>query len=327
MPLFLVVTVIAVIRYVLRPILAIFSDKQSQPVKGAGRTPPDPDLYPHYMQNNQGLWLHWRSWFPAGRSRGVVVLCHGLAEHIGRYEGHANWLVSKGFVVFMMEHQGHGSSEGDRKFVANFYNYVDDQELFVRSVVIAKHADLAELPRFLLAHSMGGLIGSHLAHRTQHLWKGVVLSGPLLKPDPKTATPLLRKLAGLLSGFTPKLAITPIDADGVCLNKQVVDFYKQDPIVPQSNLMVRFGAEMLRGMDDMLNTKASTFALPLLIVHGEQDKLCAVDGSREFVAKVKSTEKRLIVFPKLYHEILNEDVESRQKVRDAILQFYDGLLQ
>jgi len=45
---------------------------------------------------------------------------------------------------------------------------------------------------------------------------------------------------------------------------------------------------------------------PLLIVHGEQDKLIPVAGSRQLQECVGSTDVHLKVYPELYHEVFNE---------------------
>ena len=52
--------------------------------------------------------------------------------------------------------------------------------------------------------------------------------------------------------------------------------------------------------------RAAALTAPLLVVHGEQDKLIPVDGSRHLVECVGSTDVHLKVYPELYHEVFNE---------------------
>ena len=294
--------------------------------QGPNRPPPDPELYPNYISNRQGIWLHWRSWYPAPNitPRGVVVLQHGLAEHACRYEGTALWLNSNGFIVFLMEHQGHGNSEGDRAHVEFFDDYVDDQELFVRNVVKVQPG-VDNMPMVLLGHSMGGLIAASLAFRTKEIWTCVVLSGPALMPDPATATPFLKKMANTLSNATPKLGLSKLDTKLIATNKQVVEFYEQDPAIPRGPLKARWASEMMKGMDAAMS-KAPTFTSPLLIVHGEDDKICTQEGSKQFLAKAGSVDKKAIFYPGLKHEILNEVKEGRDKVKADIMEFIDRVL-
>ena len=52
--------------------------------------------------------------------------------------------------------------------------------------------------------------------------------------------------------------------------------------------------------------RASALTAPLLIVHGEQDKLVPVQGSQHLVECVGSSDVHLKVYPELYHEVFNE---------------------
>ena len=56
--------------------------------------------------------LHW----PYENPRGVVQLCHGMCEHIGRYDEFARFLNEHGFAVVGNNHLGHGASLIDGQF-------------------------------------------------------------------------------------------------------------------------------------------------------------------------------------------------------------------
>lgn len=85
----------------------------------------DPSLFPQYFVS-QGLWLYHRQWIVA-KPRAIVFLCHGFAEHSGRYEHVARRLNAEGFSVYSLDHQGHGQSEGDRAYVEKFESYTGTQ--------------------------------------------------------------------------------------------------------------------------------------------------------------------------------------------------------
>lgn len=42
------------------------------------------------------------------RPKALVQLCHGMCEHLGRYEDFAAFLVRHGYGVFGNDHLGHG---------------------------------------------------------------------------------------------------------------------------------------------------------------------------------------------------------------------------
>ena len=159
--------------------------------------------------------------------KAIVFISHGLGEHILRYEHLARFLNANGYSVFGMDHQGHGQSEGDRTHVVKFQDYVDDYLFFVEKIV----HEQPKLPKFMIAHSMGGLIGAQVARFSPTLWNGVILSGPLLKPDPKLASPFMIFITRFLANFLPKLGVETIPASNLSHDKQVIEKYQTDPLI------------------------------------------------------------------------------------------------
>lgn len=115
------------------------SSNNDRPVQGTVA------MVPHTFTNKQGLRLYYNWWFPASgckNANGLVVICHGFAEHCGRYEHIAAALNRAGFVVYALDLQGHGRSEGDRCHVVRFHHYVDDLLHFAVDVAQAQQPHL-----------------------------------------------------------------------------------------------------------------------------------------------------------------------------------------
>ena len=55
-----------------------------------------------------------------------------------------------------------------------------------------------EVPVSIMGHSMGGLITVHAAMAEPDLFKSIVLMAPLIKIDPKVATPVKKMLGNIL---------------------------------------------------------------------------------------------------------------------------------
>ena len=180
---------------------------------------------PNFFVNKDGLQIFWRRWFPKGnKPKGIVVLCHGMAEHSGRYETFASFLTAAGFAVYALDHQGHGASEGDRVHIQKFDDFTQDVLQFT-NIVKERHPELRN-SFFLIGHSMGALISIHTALANLGQWAGVVLSGAPLKPDPKVASPFLIAVAHFLSNILPKLPLDKLPPDGLCTDKAVVQNYR-----------------------------------------------------------------------------------------------------
>lgn len=105
-----------------------------------------------------GETLHAEWFAPTGSPRGVAVIVHGYAEHIGRYREVANVLAADGWGVLGYDQRGHGRSTGKRGALDRFTDYLDELDVARRQARAL--ADDAKLPArdVLLGHSNGGLI-------------------------------------------------------------------------------------------------------------------------------------------------------------------------
>ena len=61
----------------------------------------------------------------------MIILVHGYAEHIDRYEAVAQYLNQLQYSVYGLSHQGHGKSGGDRAHVRAFPDYATDVLAFM----------------------------------------------------------------------------------------------------------------------------------------------------------------------------------------------------
>jgi alpha-beta hydrolase superfamily lysophospholipase len=240
-----------------------------------------------------------RCWSPAA-PRASVLLIHGLAEHSGRYERLAHALNQAGYLVLALDLPGHGKSPGRRGHVAQFEDYLQPLEALLDRLL----QWLPGLPRFALGHSLGGLLAVHLLLRRQADLNGAVLSGPALGSE---QTPPAWQLSILqtLSWLWPSLGFLQLDASLISRDPQVVDAYNRDPLVYRGKISVRWINEAMRAMSTALQDAAS-LRLPLLLLHGEQDRLTTPEGSKRLFTSVSSTDKTLRLIPSAYHEVFNE---------------------
>ena len=98
-----------------------------------------------------GLRIFYRTWRPARRPRGVVVIVHGFNAHSGHYAWAAEQLTAHGLAVYALDLRGRGRSDGERFYVEQFGDYVGDVASLVRLV----RSDEKGLPVFLLGPQRG----------------------------------------------------------------------------------------------------------------------------------------------------------------------------
>ena len=109
-----------------------------------------------FLSSNGKTNIHVRRCTPEGEIVGVVQLAHGIAEHVERYDGFAEFLAQHGFLVVANDHLGHGRSvpKEERGFFAD----KDGWELVCRDIARLSQLEHEKYPGvkyYLLGHSMG----------------------------------------------------------------------------------------------------------------------------------------------------------------------------
>jgi acylglycerol lipase len=246
-----------------------------------------------------GVELFWQGWLPVGDPRGVVLLCHGLGEHSGRYGTVVAALVPDGWAVYGVDHRGHGRSGGRRAHLRRYADWLADFDAF-RRVVVARHPGL---PVFLLGHSMGGQIALAYALDHEADLAGLVLSAPALANNtvPKAAVGVLRAVGKVV----PTLRPAGIDASKISKDPAVYAAYQADPLVHHGRPTLGLSSALV-GQFGVLPERARDLRLPVLMQHGALDAIVDPSGFRRMEAACGSPDLTVRWYEGLWHEIYNE---------------------
>ncbi|PEG58625.1 lysophospholipase [Mycolicibacterium boenickei] len=247
-----------------------------------------------------GVRIVYDVWTPDVAPRGVVVLSHGLGEHAGRYHHVARRFGESGLVVYALDHRGHGRSGGKRVYLRDMSEYVGD----FRTLVGIAAAQYPALPLLVLGHSMGGGIVFTYGVEYPDEYTAMVLSGPAVAAQ-AAVSPVLAVVAKVLGKIAPGLPVENLDANAVSRDPAVVAAYNADPLVWHGKVPAGI-ARALIIVGETMPQRASALTAPLLVVHGEKDRLVAAEGSRHLVECVGSSDVHLKVYPGLFHEVFNE---------------------
>lgn len=244
--------------------------------------------------------VYYQCWLPEGESRGSLLIIHGLADHCGRYGNLVNHFVPLGYAVYGIDHPGHGKSEGKRVFVKEFGDFIENLNTYLEMILTWQPGK----PVFLFGHSMGGLIGSIFLIENQEKMMGAILSGPGVKVPENISSGVI--LAGkVFSILMPGFGLIGLDASHVSRDPAVVQAYIDDPLVFSGKTTARLAAELLKAMQ-RVSSESEKITLPILILHGGDDKLVDPDSAQMLYDKVTSQDKTLKIYDHLYHEIINE---------------------
>lgn len=265
------------------------------------------DAREHVLTGTRGR-ITAREW-PRPDPRYVALLVHGYGEHIGRYEEVAGVLTGHGAAVFGADHIGHGRSAGERVRIEDFDDVVTDVDA-VADLARAAHPGL---PVVLIGHSMGGLIAARYAQRHRERLAALVLSGPVIGD-----WELPRRLLAL-----EEIPDTPINPAALSRDPAVGAAYAADPLVwhgpmkrPTLLAFVRTLAAVAEGGD--------VGRLPLLWLHGDDDRLVPLPGSRPGVERISGGDLTERIYPGARHEVFQET--NRAEVFADLIRFLDGVL-
>jgi alpha-beta hydrolase superfamily lysophospholipase len=260
-----------------------------------------------------GVRIVYDVWTPDIPPRAVVVLSHGLGEYARRYDHVAQRFCEDGLVTYALDHRGHGRSGGKRMLVRDISEFTAD---FDTLVGIARREHPA-LKCVVLGHSMGGGIVFAYGVERPDNYDLMVLSAPAVAAQ-ELVNPLMAFAAKGLGVVLPGLPVQELDVDAISRDPAVVAAYKSDPLVYHGRVPAGIGRALLQ-VGETMPRRAPALHAPLLVVHGSDDRLIPVDGSRRLVECVGSTDVELKVYPGLYHEVFNEP--ERNQVLDDVVSW------
>ncbi|AKA68798.1 alpha/beta hydrolase [Clostridium scatologenes] len=240
-------------------------------------------------------------------AKAVVVIVHGLCEHLERYNYFTNKLNNFGYTVYRFDNRGHGKSGGERGYIENFQDFFKDADKVVNMALEENKG----LPVFMFGHSMGGFITAGYGMKYKNKLKGQILSGAAitephafkdLKKDNYFEKHPREKSPNALSKF-------------ICRDENVVKDYDNDPLVLKETNIKLLGEAFIKGAK-WISENVKNYEYPCLILHGEMDRIVKNEASKWMFNNIHSHDKSMKIYPKCYHEILSEKDEKDDIIED-----------
>lgn len=256
-----------------------------------------------------GLKIATRSWQPAGTPRAIMILVHGFNAHSGYMIWPAEQFAAKGFRVHALDLRGRGRSEGERFYVEQLSDYLGDID---RLVEIAR-AENPGLPVYVLGHSAGGVISSNYVFENQEKIAGLICESFAFD----VGLPHLVKLA--LEGIgklLPHVHVFSLKNEDFSRDPAAVEAMNNDPLIAKESQPAETARVLLLAADS-LKERMPDLKVPVLIIHGTDDKATMPRGSQYFYDHAGSEDKTLRLYEGHYHDLLN-DIDKEVVLADIM---------
>jgi len=250
--------------------------------------------------------------------KAVVCIIHGIGEHAGRYDRMAMNMNENGLAVLSMDLRGHGISSGKRGHCAPRLSVLSD----IDCLLLEAQRRYSNVPVVLYGHSMGGNIVLDYRRRGKFmvLPAGYVASAPWIILVRKVNRLLLLTMK-IFSKIKPDFQIKAEIKNEDLGNLQVISL-QQNKELSHDFITARTAVDGNKIGEELLTIP--TMGKKLLLMHGDADKICNIEGSRKFSKVANDCE--YVEWPGYYHEIHNGNKEENgQKVIDYAIKWIQTL--
>ena len=226
----------------------------------------------------------------------AILLIHGFAGGIYDYNSLGNDLeLYNSFDVFTFTLPGHERMIIDKVTREDWIKKAEDE---IEKIINANYKEV-----YVIGHSMGGVIASHLASKYKEV-KKLVLAAPAFhylafKGDKVDVIESIKKLPNLFKNYAPEEVLSRI-------------FKIPAPTIKEFMKLVE---EHTKDIKDI--------TCPTLILHGEKDDIVPVDSVQYVYDNIKSKSVTLIELHSLTHDLFMND--RYDEVRDIIVKFFRSI--
>lgn len=277
--------------------------------------------------------------------KAIIVISHGMAEHIDRYDEIANYFVDNGYVVYGADHIAHGKTSESIEKIGQIEegDFIDWIIGDIKVVSENANKDYPEAPMYLFAHSMGSMAAQKFIEQFPNVFDKVILSGTSVGGIKysflKLLTGLIMKFKGPLhySKFIQKLTMgtfdksfknDPVNKSWLSANIDNVNKYFSDEYCGQA-FPVNYYFSLAKALNYASNKKniEKIKAKKILLLTGKDDP---VSNFSKDVIKLESLYKAQLIdvqkaiIQNARHETFNEAKELRETVYQLIVDFYNN---
>ncbi|KAG9186029.1 hypothetical protein G6011_02585 [Alternaria panax] len=242
-----------------------------------------------------------------GSIRETFIFMHGLGSSQNYYAAVTPRLVNSGFRCITFDNTGAGRST---------YTFIEQSiETLAEDVVGVLDALSVEKAVFV-GHSMGGIVGAHLAAERSDRIVAAVLVGPVY-PNAAAAPRFQERIDNVAkNGMQPMADAVPQAAVGK----------KASPLVKamiRELLLAQDPAGYISNCRVIINAKPPSYgkiSVPVLILAGDEDTSAPLEGCKKMFEEIGSSEKKLDVLEGVGHWHCLEAFDEVAKLIEGFYQ-------
>ena len=255
------------------------------------------------LKGADGLELFYQSWQTRGSAKAAIAIIHGIGEHSNHYMNIVNHFVPRGYDIHALDLRGNGRSPGQRGYINSWIEIRNDISALLNLIKQQSYT-----PLFILGHCLGGVAALDYCTRHPEGLQGVIASSPAIG---KTGVPpVLWVLARIFNRVWPRFSLdNRLDISNFSRDPAVVKAFKNDPLF-HTRGTARLGMEV-RHVAKWIHAHSGDLRMPLLIVHGTDDKIASPDGSREYFQNVIFDDKEFREYEGGYHKLFNDIIKEQ----------------
>ncbi len=294
----------------------------------------------HSLSCTNNQTIEYATYSPDQRAKACIIIVHGLAEHIGRYEDTASFLTKNGYSVLLPELMGHELRIPADKLGLASPTWFRKQVFLLHELVQNVKETHRTMSIYLMGHSMGSFICQDYAQHFGNTIEGLILSASNGKEDPLLGVGIfMAKLQHKLFGtnhrsklidklsfgrFNKMFAPNRTSHDWLSRDDKEVDKYVADP---RCGFVCGAGffAGLFMAVREVMKHSSITNIpenLPVYCIAGSADPVGLMGkGFLQLIEKWKKAGIKIDY--KLYedgrHEMLNEI--NREEVREDLMEW------
>lgn len=301
-----------------------------------------------FISANEDVKIRAIWYIPEEEPKAILQIAHGMVEFIDRYEGFAEYLCDRGFLVAGNDHVGHGGSVNSEEdwgyFGYDGNNVLLDDMYQLYEITRESYPDL---PYFLLGHSMGSFYARQYLTLHGEDLTGAIIMGTGHQPLAvvKAGMAMCKTMAKFKGwnyhwNFIDKISFGSYNkrfepartrADWLSKDTDLVDWYVNEP---RCSFTFSLNAyyymfEGIANLHDKKRLEQIPKDLPLFFVSGQDDPVgnfgkevqAAVDSLKD--VGVKNIDMKL--YPNDRHEILNET--DKEVVYEDLYQWMNQYIE